>query len=427
MSPVIDIDALTGSPLSDLHALAHELEVENVRLLRRQDLITAILVAQGSSVDEARESASKAHEGPALRAIADDEPADEGQPGDEADSSAGVRLGSESDADGLPSRRVRSRRTRRDRSDGGERADRASRDRAGPEKPSRSGKPRREAKPPAKPEQPEVLRSFKGFIDIAVNRSGFIRESLFVQSDRDVSVSQSQIRRSDLRRGDQVEGMAREPRKDERFATLKQIEQINGAPATEGAEIRKRFEDLTPEFATSRLASQLDKNAPFGKGSRVLLAGSARLGTSQLLRGIAQRLRGQGLELRLVVVGARPEEAAELAAQDAVAALFDRLDDAASLVELALERAKRVAEAGGDAVLMIENLDLLAPALSRRVFASARKLSEGGSLTVIASAAEAGQFEAAATSVAHLANNSSLGKVRIDGGKSFTLRADLLR
>lgn len=429
MTPVIDIDALAGSPLSDLHALAHELEVESVRLLRRQDLVTAILVAQGSSEDEARELASKADKGPALRAIADDEPADEGQSIDQAEAAAETETGFESgpNAEASPSRRGRSRRTRRERGDRSERGDRASSDQATTEKPSRSDKPRREAKPAAEPEEPEVLRPFAGFIDIAANRSGFIRESLFVQSDSDVYVSQSQIRRSDLRRGDQVEGIAKEPRKNERFAALKEIAQINGTPATEGSSARKRFEDLTPEFANSRLTSQLDKNAPFGKGSRVLLAGPARLGTSQLLRSIAQRLQGHGLDLQLVVIGARPEEAAELAAQNAVTAQFDRLDDAASLVELALERGKRVAEAGGDAVLVVENLDLLSPPLSRRIFASARKLTEGGSLTIVASAAEAGQFEMAATSVAHLAHNSSPGKLRIDGSNSFTLRPDLLR
>jgi transcription termination factor Rho len=167
------------------------------------------------------------------------------------------------------------------------------------------------------------------------------------------------------------------------------VETVNGAPA-EPAEERPWFGELTPVFPTQKLpAPKALKDAPFGRGSRVAIAGPPGAGASELLREIAQDLTGnEELGVQVVLAGALPEVVTEWHRSDGLAVAggsFDRSPDAqAQAAELAVERAKRRVERGGHAVVLIDSLEGLPAGARRRVFGAGRATEEGGSLTVIA-------------------------------------------
>jgi transcription termination factor Rho len=195
-----------------------------------------------------------------------------------------------------------------------------------------------------------------------------------------------------------------------------------------------RVEEMDADFpsepltlaASDETLAAVDAAAPFGRGSRVVLAGPPRSGRSELIRRIAAALGATaGLEIELLVVGARPEEVSELrelehvrAAALSFAAPSDAQDAA---VEQAVERGRRIAVRGGDALLLIDALDGVGAAASRRALASARNLRGAGSLTIIAAAR------------APIGGESTLITLRRDGQfpaldaeNSWTVRAELL-
>jgi transcription termination factor Rho len=189
----------------------------------------------------------------------------------------------------------------------------------------------------------------------------------------------------------------RAPRRSERFPSLVRVDTINGKPAEEVAE-GTRFEDLPAVFPSERfeLGSEeptvkaIEWLTPFGRGSRVVVCGPARAGKSEALRRLAGALAGvEGIELSVVLAGVRPEELGEWGSVAPVAALsFAAPADAqAQAVEQAVELGRRVAARGGDAVVIVDTLDGLPAGVGRRALAAARNIADGGSLTVIASAA----------------------------------------
>ena len=163
---------------------------------------------------------------------------------------------------------------------------------------------------------------------------------------------------------------------------------------------------------------------PFGKGSRVAIGGPPGAGATRLLREMTDALEG-GLDVLVVLAGVRPEEVTEWKRIEKLSVAgggFDRPpDELAQIAEMAIERAKRIAERGGDAVVVIDGLDALAPAAARRVFGAARKTEEAGSLTVVAATGSGGELQRLATTRVVLAADGTL-----DAASSGTLRADLL-
>ncbi len=228
-----------------------------------------------------------------------------------------------------------------------------------------------------------------GVLDILPNGSGFVRVDPAVHSRDDVYVSPAQIRRCELRSGDELSGPVRPARRNERHPSLIHVETVNGGPAEPPAE-RPAFDDLTAVFATERLpAPPAIGSVPFGRGSRVAIAGPPGAGASTLLREIVAALSEGGPEVpvQVALAGARPEEVAEWSASGAevVGGSFDRSPEAqAQAAELAVERAKRRVERGAHAVVAVDSLDVLPQAARRRVFGAGRNTEEGGSLTVIA-------------------------------------------
>jgi transcription termination factor Rho len=378
---ILDRAELERSPLADLHAIASELGIEGYRALRRDDLIEALLAHAGGNGGGARKPDAK--EEPADEP-GDDEPAAEAADDDDApdDDDAGA-----DDDDAGGGEEPRSGRGRGRGRGGGAR--------------SASGRGRDDDDHDDEPSEPAETRT--GTLDILPNGSGFMRPDPFVHSREDVYVSPAQIRRCELRPGDQIGGPVRSPRRSERYPSLVRVETINDGPAEPPPE-RPRFEDLTPVFAGDKLSAPEGlEAAPFGRGSRVAVGGPPGSGITTLLRRIALTLASShdDLDVTVVLAGARPEEVTEWRRDSElpiVGGAFDRpLDEQAQAAEIAVERAKRRAETGGHAAIVLDSLDALPPAVARRVFGAARSLEEGGSLTIVASTGLAGEPQRLAT------------------------------
>ncbi len=391
---VLNRKELEESPLADLHQIASELGLEGYRSKRKDDLIATILSATGSA-DEPAESA------PATGAERDEDEdasedtsegtsegtSDDTSEGTSDDTSEGT---SEDEPDEVPAEEALERPARRGRRGGrGRRSPAADDERspAGDEEPSRGA--------PAAEEEPEVEDEISdeelatGVLDILANGSGFVRVDPAGQSRGDVYVSPAQIRRCELRAGDEVSGPARGPRRNERHPSLVRIESVNGA-AAEPAEERPWFADLTPVFPSQKLkAPKTLKDVPLGRGSRVAIAGPPGAGATTLLRELAGELSGDGdLAVQVVLAGVRPEEVTEWRRNEGLnvtGGSFDRSPDAqAQAAELAVERAKRRVERGGHAAVLIDSLEALPGSARRRIFGAGRATEEGGTLTVIA-------------------------------------------
>ncbi len=212
-------------------------------------------------------------------------------------------------------------------------------------------------------------------------------------------VSAAQVRRCELVSGDRVSGPVRTPRRSERHPSLVRVDTINGRAADEVAE-GTPFESLPAAFPTQRLSlggedptlKAIEWLTPLGRGSRVTLVGPARAGKTEALRRLAAALAPQDdLEVSVVLAGARPEEVREwqAAGTEPVAALTlaAPAETLAPAVERAVETARRIAARGGHAVVLVDGLDGLDPAAQRRVLAAARNIVDGGSLTLVATAA----------------------------------------
>jgi transcription termination factor Rho len=405
---VLQRKELEGSPLADLHAIASELGLEGYRSLRKAQLIDAILGSQGDADGNgaaAPEEPPADEESPAAEVVADDETDEEEAPPER------------------PARRRRrsgrGRRTAEPEADGDEQPE-PSEDEPAEEKPSPSEE---EEEPPA---EDETLVT--GVLDILPNGSGFVR------GDGDEAyISPAQIRRCELRAGDEVSGPVRPPRRNERHASLTRVDSVNGHEA-ESPEERPRFEDLVPIFPTQRLdAPAVLDGVPLGRGSRVAVAGPPGAGATTLLRELAASLAGESeIELYVVLAGVRPEEVAEWneAAGDASVSggSFEQpLDVLGQAAELAVERAKRRVERGGHAAVVIDSLAGLPPAVARRVFGAARATEKGASLTVVAAVGEASEPLRWATSwVKFSAPVPGATAPVVDAAGSGTLRADRL-
>jgi transcription termination factor Rho len=378
---VLNRKELEDSPLADLHQIASELGLEGYRSKRKDDLIATILgasgggdeaavatvAATGAERDEDEDTSEDTSEGTSEdTSEGTSEDTSEGTSEDEADDAAAE------EPDEVPAEEALERPARRGR---------------------RGGRGRRS---PAAEEEPEVVEDeisdeelATGVLDVLANGSGFVRVDPAGQSRGDVYVSPAQIRRCELRAGDELSGPARGARRNERHPSLVRVETVNGA-AAEPAEERPWFGDLTPVFPSQKLkAPKTLKDVPFGRGSRVAIAGPPGAGATSLLRELAGELAGDSeLALQVVLAGVRPEEVTEWRRSeglDVVGGSFDRSPDAqAQAAELAVERAKRRVERGGHAAVLIDSLEALPGSARRRIFGAGRATEEGGTLTVIA-------------------------------------------
>jgi transcription termination factor Rho len=279
----------------------------------------------------------------------------------------------------------------------------------------------------------------EGVLDIANEGSGLLRPN-FSQSDRDVYISASQIRRFNLRLGDLVGGQARKPKQNERYWGLLRVEKINGEEVSDDAVQRPRFDELLAVYPDEQIRLSTGKEplttrvidliAPIGFGQRGLIVSAPKAGKTWLIKdiltGIATNYpekdsaagKGGGkrtVHLMAVLIGERPEEVTDIVrhmknvtggAGEVAASNFDEAPDAQTRVgELALERAKRLVEMGRDVVIVLDSITRMARAYNlalptsgrtltggfdpmalfpaKKFFGAARKIENGGSLTII--------------------------------------------
>jgi transcription termination factor Rho len=222
----------------------------------------------------------------------------------------------------------------------------------------------------------ESTEQVTGVVEITPQRYGFLRVNGLEPRPDDVYVSASQARRCELRPGDEVSGPARSPRRGERHRALVHVDRVNGSEPL--AVERPDFDELTPIIPKRRvpldregtdvLIRAVDLLAPLAFGQRVLAMAAPRSGRTTLLRRLAAAVAAlEGVELIVLTIDERPEEAtawrealpgAEIAAATAELAPADQV----RMAELALERARRRAESGANAVLIVDSLSRLAVA-----------------------------------------------------------------
>ena len=263
----------------------------------------------------------------------------------------------------------------------------------------------------------------RGVLDMMSDGYGFLRQSGLVANQGDVYVSSSQIRRFDLRVGDEVVGMSRRPKDNEKYFGLLRVDLINGI-TPEKLSHRVRFERLTPIYPDSQLKLEtkkeilstrlLDLVSPIGRGQRGLIVAQPKAGKTYLLKDIANGITANHKDVKLIVVliGERPEEVTDIARSvngDVYASNFDEPSESqVKVAELALEKAKRGVESGSDIVILLDSITRLARAYNlaippsgrtlsggfdpaalyppKKFFGAARNVEGGGSLTIIATA-----------------------------------------
>ena len=281
------------------------------------------------------------------------------------------------------------------------------------------------------------LSPVSGVLDIT-GRGGsgqhgaFVRTAGFRASPDDVSVPAGLIKQYGLRKGDQITGEARAGSRPNgrngrngqaKAPALATVGTVNGVPAAAAAS-RPHFDQLTPVYADERLrleagsssatARLIDLVAPVGKGQRGLIVSPPKAGKTMLLKAVAHAITAGHPDVHLmrVLVGERPEEVTDLSRSvdgEVIWSTFDRTaQDHIMVAELAIERAKRLAEAGQDVVVLLDSItrlarayNLVAPSSSRilaggvatsalqppRTFlGAARNLEDGGSLTILSTA-----------------------------------------
>ncbi len=263
-----------------------------------------------------------------------------------------------------------------------------------------------------------------GILDLLPEGYGFLRTGGYLAGNQDVYVSQSLVRRHDLRRGDRISGPARRNKPNDKFPALMRVDTFEGEEIGEPA-ARPHFKDLTPLFPTERLRLELEEQspiamrlvdmmAPIGKGQRGLIVSPPKAGKTTVLKQLAHAIEKNNPEthLMVVLVDERPEEVTDFKRStggEVISSTFDRpAEDHTQVAELAVERAKRLVEQGRDVVILLDSItrlgrayNLAAPASGRilsggidsaalyppkRFFGAARNIEEGGSLTVIATA-----------------------------------------
>jgi transcription termination factor Rho len=411
---ILDRSALEESPLADLHAIASELSIDGYRRLRRPELIDAILERQdgGARAErpaEAEEEASQRADGDELTGVVAEE--------------IHAR-----ETGATAARRRRGRRGGRGRAGAREEAPRT----------DGAGAPEEEEAEEVQEGEPAAGEELvEGVVELLPNGSGFMRVNPPEPSEDDVYVSAAQVKRCELVPGDRISGPRRPPRRSERFASLVRVDTINDHPASEVAD-SARFDDLPVAFPDDRfrLGSEdatikaIEFLAPFGRGSRVVICGAAQSGKTEALRRLAGVLSGQdGVSLLLVLTGVRPEEVSSWTGgpvePSATVTLAGSADAQGQAVERIVDQGRRMAARGGHAVVLIDSLDGIGPGAARKALAAARRIVDGGSLTVIATASKPIGGETTVISL-----DAALTATRrfpaLDLSASWTMRAELL-
>ncbi|MFC1926109.1 transcription termination factor Rho [Chloroflexota bacterium] len=260
-----------------------------------------------------------------------------------------------------------------------------------------------------------------GMLEVTSEGYAFLRQHTLLPRNGDVYVSLSQVRRFSLRTGDTVTGQARPPKEGEKYQSLLRVELVNDTDP-DLAKQRKTFDVLTPIFpdhllnletAPDNLSTRLiNLVTPIGRGQRGLIVAPPKTGKTILLKMIANAITINDPDVYIMVclIGERPEEVTDMKRSidgEVVSATFDEMvEHQTHVAELALERAKRLVEAGRDVIILLDGITRLTRAYNlalppsgrtlsggidpvaifhpKRFFGAARNVEEGGSLTILA-------------------------------------------
>ncbi len=260
-----------------------------------------------------------------------------------------------------------------------------------------------------------------GVLEIVDDGIGFLRAEHYLPGPNDIYVSQTQIKRFNLRTGDMVIGQVRSPKDSEKYYGLLRVDAVNGLNPEE-AKNRPNFEDLTPIYPNERYDLEtsprilstrlLNLIAPIGRGQRGLIVSPPKAGKTTVLKEIANAISKNYPEVHLMIalIGERPEEVTDMDRSvdaEVIASTFDDpVQHHVRVAEMAINRAKRLVESKQHVVVMLDSITRLARAYNlvvpssgrtlsggfdpsaihppKRIFGAGRNVEEGGSLTIIA-------------------------------------------
>ena len=277
---------------------------------------------------------------------------------------------------------------------------------------------------PKKRERPADVVEVKGVLDVMTDGFGFLRVENYMSSKNDIYVSPTQIRRFNLKTGDEIVGDCRPSQDEDKYSPLLFVKTINDDPIDVALK-RKPFERLTPIYPKEKLsldtgdreksASRLiDLIAPIGKGQRGMIVAPPKAGKTTIIKQIAQSIKTNYPDIKLIVllIDERPEEVTDIRRSidgEVIYSTFDQMpENHCKVAEMVLERASRLVEQKKDVVILLDSITRLARAYNltvtptgrtlsggldpdalfkpKKFFGAARNIEEGGSLTILATA-----------------------------------------
>jgi len=265
-----------------------------------------------------------------------------------------------------------------------------------------------------------------GVLEVHTDGYGFLRAENFLPGSGDIYISQTQIRRFNLKTGDLVNGYIRQSREGEKFNAIIYVKTVNGDTPDKSIR-RPNFEDLTPIYPTKRLTLETTKEdissriidlvSPIGKGQRGMIVAQPKVGKTTLLKGMANAIVKNHEDVNLIVllIDERPEEVTDIQRSisgEKVEIVYSTFDEQPEhhkrVAEMVLERCKRLVEQGKDVVVLLDSITRLARAynltttpsgrtlsggldpaalyMPKKFFGAARNIENGGSLTILATA-----------------------------------------
>ena len=264
-----------------------------------------------------------------------------------------------------------------------------------------------------------------GVLEVLPDGYGFLRSQdySYLPGPDDIYVSHSQIKRFKLRTGHQISGQVRPPKDNERFFALLRVDSINGESPEKNKNIIY-FDNLTPLFPEEHIKLEttakeystriIDLLAPIGKGQRGLIVAQPKTGKTILMQKIANAITANDPKIKVIMllIDERPEEVTDMSRSVDAVVIGSTFDEPAErhvqVSEMVIEKAKRIVETGSDVVILLDSLTRLARAYNtviphsgkiltggvdsnalhkpKRFFGAARKVEDGGSLTIISTA-----------------------------------------